>query len=213
MRTRITTAIALVCLLMVPMTSAQSSELPTRSADECTNNGVIIQASGGTSTINCKGDCTNNGIVVQAATSSAYTCDGACTNNGIIVWGPRADGHTSGCGDGPYQHLGGACAGDFCILPHICDPEVCDPRILDELLESTDVRSDIPWLKICQVNVVDSEIVCAHSDQCAIMQNPGCWTLRLGCTLAHNQTRVPEILERYGIHCQPWDSFASSAPI
>ncbi|MGB1696936.1 MAG: hypothetical protein ACPHK8_00890 [Thermoplasmatota archaeon] len=175
----------LLSLAFNPAGSAQvgdASVLPN--PEDCVNNGVLIQISASGSEYGCEGVCTNNGIVIQLSPRANHSC-GECANNGIIVAGP---------GQGCYRDS----------LPMICLQETCTPsNPCNHHCQASESEE-----KICTLYLYLSrpEVYCAHAEDCAILSNTGCWTVRLACTLGHNQTRVVEEAKRFGIHCMTWDT-------
>jgi hypothetical protein len=204
----------ILCTLLifgVPSSSADSSIIVPR-PDDCTNDGVILQASVGQSTFNCSGECTNNGVVVQAGSSSAYTCDGGCSNNGVMVWGLKSD---NACAT--RSPLPGACVGAICTTETPCFQvqSGCEITPLPMVLEPDRYgHRQSEFLAPCELSfyqkgfstpdLTKPVITCGQGENCGVAQDPGCWSVRLVCNYAKHNVKLWDYVEERDIHCQSW---------
>lgn len=152
---------------------------------DCTNNGIFVQISGGSGEFNCDGACLNNGVVIQLSPDSSMNCS-ECTNNGVMVTGP---------GNGCYAgRLPRACVENHCTPKSTCI-QVCEQK--------TQQNVNAP----CAVYAKPIAVECGGGDSCSVIQEPSCWTIRFGCTVANNQTRLVEMADERGIHCRTWENY------
>ena len=159
---------ALLLLLLIPQASASGEDQERLVLDDCTNNGVVVQATlTGTNQVNCRGECINNGVLVQLGTTPAQTCQGACTNNGVMVYA------SGGCHG---SSIPGACVGDTCSP--ITHPPVNNQRA--EVDATCGFAPEGPKTFVLECGRPDA------SGDCSVVGNPTCWSIRFGCGLVYN---------------------------
>jgi hypothetical protein len=173
-------------LLILPANASSDSQ---DASQDCENNGIIIQIAPESSTFECSGHCQNNGVLIQGSPESTFSCE-SCENNGIHFFGSG-----DACQGGSFP---GACAGSECT-PN------CDHRC-SMILQAKGARelSDSSLPEICRINIESQYMHCGAAEDCSIIGNPGCWTVRFACGLAFNLTRVESYLNDVNFYCTTW---------